>query len=48
MKTTAFILGVLSLFAFASCRFNIDEEENKKRDQKNNQPSAGRTGLSEK
>lgn len=36
MKTTALILGVLSLFTFTSCRCNIDEDENRKRDQKNN------------
>lgn len=47
MKTTAFILGVLSLFAFTSCRCNIDEDENRKRDQKNNPPSAGKTNLPE-
>ncbi|WP_164723259.1 hypothetical protein [Chryseobacterium aureum] len=46
MKTTALILGVLSLFAFASCRCNIDEDENKKRDQKN-PPSAGKTDVPE-
>ncbi|MFS4469939.1 hypothetical protein [Chryseobacterium sp. T20] len=47
MKTTAFILGVLSVFAFNSCRCNIDEDENRKRAQKNNPPSAGKTGLPE-
>lgn len=47
MKTTALILGVISLFAFASCRCNIDEDENRKRDQKNNPPNTGKTGLPE-
>lgn len=30
MKTTALILGVLSVFAFSSCRCNLDEDESKK------------------
>jgi hypothetical protein len=47
MKTTALILGVISLFAFTSCRCNIDEDENKKRDQKNNPVNTGKTGLPE-
>ncbi|SMO45403.1 hypothetical protein SAMN06265171_101935 [Chryseobacterium rhizoplanae] len=47
MKATALILGVISLFAFTSCRCNIDEDENKKRDQKNNPANAGKTGLPE-
>lgn len=31
MKTSAFILGVLGLFTFASCRCNLDEDESEKR-----------------
>ncbi|SHL69602.1 hypothetical protein [Chryseobacterium contaminans] len=34
MKTTAIILGVLGLFSFASCRCNLEEDEqsDKKKD----------------
>ncbi len=27
MKTTAFILGILGVFSFASCRCNLEEDE---------------------
>lgn len=47
MKTTALILGVISLFAFTSCRCNIDEDENKKRDQKSSSSNTDKSGLPE-
>lgn len=47
MKTTAFILGVLSVFAFSSCRCNLDEDESKKRDQKSKAVNADKSGLPE-
>lgn len=47
MKTTALILGVLSLFTFTSCRCNLDEDENRKRDQKNNHATTAKTGIPE-
>ncbi|MEF9478332.1 hypothetical protein OWR28_12115 [Chryseobacterium sp. 1B4] len=47
MKTTTLILGVLSLFTFTSCRCNIDEDENRKRDQKNNPANTAKTGIAE-
>ncbi|WP_167459722.1 hypothetical protein [Chryseobacterium arthrosphaerae] len=47
MKATALILGVLSVFAFSSCRCNLDEDESKKRDQKSNAAITGKTGLPE-
>ncbi|MBE4948856.1 hypothetical protein [Chryseobacterium culicis] len=47
MKTTAIILGVLSVFEFSACRCNIDEDENRKRDQKNSPAGVNRTGVPE-
>ncbi|MGV2450754.1 UNVERIFIED_CONTAM: hypothetical protein POZ17_11130 [Ralstonia mannitolilytica] len=47
MKTTALILGVISLFAFTSCRCNIDEDENQKRDQKSSSSNTDKSGLPE-
>lgn len=47
MKTTALILGVISLFAFTSCRCNLDEDENQKRDQKSSSTTADKSGVTE-
>ncbi|RKE81398.1 hypothetical protein [Chryseobacterium sp. AG363] len=47
MKTTALILGVISLFAFTSCRCNIDEDESKKRDQKSSSSNTDKSCLPE-
>lgn len=30
MKTAAFILGIIGLFTFASCRCNLEEDESEK------------------
>ncbi|WP_343658409.1 hypothetical protein [Chryseobacterium sp.] len=47
MKTTALVLSVISLFALTSCRCNIDEDENRKRDQKNNPANTAKPGIPE-
>lgn len=31
MKTTAFILGIMGLFTFVSCKCNLEEDESEKK-----------------
>lgn len=44
MKTTAFILGILSAFTFTSCKCEIEEEEPKNKYKNSAQSKKGGTG----
>lgn len=48
MKTTAFILGVLGIFSFASCRCNLEEDEQPDKKKNNVEVSNTTAGPSEK
>ncbi|WP_419494644.1 hypothetical protein [Chryseobacterium bernardetii] len=45
MKTTAFILGILGVFSFASCRCNLEEDEPSDK-KKNNVQASSNTARS--
>lgn len=47
MKTTVFILGVLGVFSFASCRCNLEEDEQSEKKKDNIEVSNNKAGASE-
>ncbi len=47
MKTTALILGILTLCAFSSCKCDFDEDEPRNRDKENEKVSKNAPSVSE-